>query len=622
MHTTDIKHSSSASVAHVPVHNNPAWADKNPLSADKSTASADYSELIPLGINPLASPVSWVGRSRKWLCGLVAFLSGGLLTSCSDFLDILPMNDVVLENYWTEKADVTSVMNSCYETLEHSDAMMRMAVWGELRSDNMRGGGNVPNDINEILKENLLPSNPYCNWSKFYECINRCNTVCHYAPLVQQLDPNYTEEEMKANVAEAITLRALSYFYLIRAFRDVPYSTEPSIDDTQTYILPATPFNDVLDSLINDLEQVKGDAVRRYYVDDSPSAYQNSSRVTRWVVYALLADLYLWRGNWDNAIRYCDLVIDFKRQQYKEMLEREGNVNNIELIDSVPMILEKPIGSTVCGNAYSEIFGDGNSFESIFELYFNSTQSQQNSLVSSYYSYNGSVAGRLSAPDFLFKDVASGSNTVFKRTDGRAYESAELSSARYAITKYARTNVSYTTQNVTTEKDLQLSSTFRSSGDANWIIYRLSDMLLIKAEALIERNQEGDLDKAFALIDIVNKRANDAVGGNRSSTLKASEYTDTKAAMEELLLEERQREFLFEGKRWFDLVRFARRDGDNSRLINLATRKYLENVNAIKIKLADPNIIYFPYAKKELKVNPLLTQNPAFTTGEDSELTK
>jgi hypothetical protein len=45
-------------------------------------------------------------------------------------------------------------------------------------------------------------------------------------------------------------------------------------------------------------------------------------------------------------------------------------------------------------------------------------------------------------------------------------------------------------------------------------------------------------------------------------------------------------------------------------------------VNAIKIKLADPNIIYFPYAKNELKVNPLLTQNPAFTTGEDSELTK
>ena len=285
---------------------------------------------------------------------------GTALTSCSDFLDILPMNDVVLENYWTEKADVTSEMNSCYETLEHSDALTRMAVWGEMRSDNIRMGASVPNDINEILKENLLPSNPYCNWAKIYECINRCNILCHYAPIVQALDPNYTEDEMRANIAEATTLRSLAYFYLIRTFRDVPYTSKPSIDDTQQYVLPATPFNDVLDSLISDLERVKGDAVRRYYTDDSSNAYQNSCRITRWAVYALLADLYLWRGDWDQAIHYCDLVIDFKRQQYQEMLEREGNVNNIDLIDSIPMILTKPIGTTDCGNAYNEIFGTGN----------------------------------------------------------------------------------------------------------------------------------------------------------------------------------------------------------------------------------------------------------------------
>lgn len=550
-------------------------------------------------------------------CGLATTTS-----SCSDFLDILPMNDVVLENYWTEKADVVSVMNSCYETLEHSDAMARMAVWGELRSDNVRMGANVPNDINEILKENLLPSNPFCGWSKIYEAINRCNIVCHYAPKVQAIDPNYTEDEMLANVAEATTLRALAYFYLIRTFRDVPYTSEPSIDDSQNYILPATPFNDVVDSLITDLERVKGYAVRRYYTDESPNAYQNSCKITRWAVYALLADLYLWKGDWDNTIRYCDLVIDYKRQQYEDMLEREGNVNNIDLIDGIPMILEKPVGSTVCGNSYNEIFGEGNSFESIFELYFRSNQSQLNTWVSNYYGDNTNTLGRLSAPDFLFKDVAQGTNQVFKKTDGRAYESAELTSSRYAISKYTRRNVQYTTQNVTTERDLQMVSSRRSGGDANWIFYRLSDMILIKAEALIERGSAEDLNAAFALIDIVNKRANDAVGGSRASTLKKEDYIDSKAAMEDLLMEERQREFMFEGKRWFDLVRMARRDGDNSRLVLLVSRKYLENVNAIKIKLADPNIIYFPYAKSELKVNPLLKQNPAFTSGEDSELTR
>ena len=230
--------------------------------------------------------------------------------------------------------------------------------------------------------------------------------------------------------------------------------------------------------------------------------------------------------------------------------------------------------------------------------------------------------GRLSAPDFLVKDVAHGTNNVFKKTDGRIYESTELTNSRYAITKFARRTVSYSTQNVNSEKDLNLTSSRRSGGDANWIIYRLSDMLLIMAEALIERAQGDDFDKAFALIDIVNKRANDAVNGTRSSTLKKSDYIDSKAAMEELLLDERQREFLFEGKRWYDLVRVARRDGKNTRLVNLVTRKYQENVNALKIKLADPNIIYFPYAKNELKVNPLLKQNPAFTNGDDTELTK
>ena len=147
-------------------------------------------------------------------------------------------------------------------------------------------------------------------------------------------------------------------------------------------------------------------------------------------------------------------------------------------------------------------------------------------------------------------------------------------------------------------------------------------MLLIKAEALIERGQTGDLDAAFELIDDVNCRANDAVNGSRSSTLKKADYIDSKSAMENLVIEERQREFLFEGKRWYDLVRVSRRDGDNTRLINLVSRKYLENVNALKIKLADPNIIYFPYSKNELKVNPLLKQNPAFTNSDDNELNR
>ena len=557
------------------------------------------------------------------LAGTLCCGTAAVTTSCNDFLDILPMNDVVLENFWTEKADVNSVVNSCYEALQNSDVQTRMGVWGELRSDNMVMGSNVPNEINEILKENLLESNPMCDWSKFYTVINRCNTVCHYAPKVEAIDPNYTPDELRATIAEVSTLRALCYFYLIRTFRDVPYTTAPSIDDSQNYILPATPFDAVLDSLIENLEAVKDDAVRRYYTDDSPSAYQNSSRVTRWFTYTLLADLYLWKGDYDNAIKYCDRVLDFKRQQYKEMLDREGKLDNIELYDGIPLIMERKNGSTTCGNFYNEMFGTGNGFESIFEIYYRANQGAENSWVNSYYGNSNNVLGRLAAPDFLFENVAEGKNQLFKAKDCRAYEAIQTSNSSNAIVKYTRTgSVSFTTQNVRNIASLNLQSQRRSDSDANWVIYRLSDVILIKAEAEIARGGD-DFTDAFLLINRLNKRALGITQAAMSAdTLKIDDYANSLDKMESLLIDERQREFLFEGKRWFDLVRWARRDGSTRRLTGYASLKYQEGVNVIKIKMSDPNYIYFPYAKKELKVNPLLKQNPAFNKGEDSELTK
>lgn len=560
---------------------------------------------------------------RFGVCSLLLPLSSLLfLSSCSDFLEVLPMNEVVLENYWTEKKDVTSVVNGCYEALEASDVITRMGVWGELRSDNIIAGANVSNEFNELLKENILQTNELCKWAKFYDIINRCNTVIHYAPKVQALDPNYTEAELRANIAEVSAIRALSYFYLIRTFRDVPFTTVPSIDDSQNYILPATPFEDVLDSLITNLESIKDDAVRRYYLDDSPNAYQNSSRITRNFIYTLLADLYLWKGDWDNTIKYCDKVLDYKRQQYQEMLDREGNISDIDLFGDIPLILEKPAGTNNSGHVYNEIFGTGNSFESIFELYFTASQSVKNSWVNSYYGNNNNVLGNLGVPDLLMDQVPQGSNSIFRAKDCRAYESIEPSNSSYAISKYTRTEVSFSTQTVKTYNDVKLQASRRAQSDANWIIYRMSDIILMKAEAEIERGPE-HYTEAFTLINTLNKRAHNVTRSALSSdTLKLESYNASRSDMVELLLAERQREFLFEGKRWYDLVRFSRREGNTTRLSSHAIEKYKTGKNVVKIKLSDPNYIYFPYAKSELKVNPLLKQNPAFNKGEESELTK
>jgi hypothetical protein len=88
--------------------------------------------------------------------------------------------------------------------------------------------------------------------------------------------------------------------------------------------------------------------------------------------------------------------------------------------------------------------------------------------------------------------------------------------------------------------------------------------------------------------------------------------------MRDLLFNERRRELMFEGKRWFDLVRLSLRTGSNDKLIELVTAKQKENVSAIKIKLHATDALFFPYAKRELDANPKLTQNPAYITNETS----
>ena len=455
---------------------------------------------------------------------------------------------------------------------------------------------------------------------------------------MNQLDPNYTYTEMRANVAEATAIRALCYFHLIRTFRDVPFTREPTIDDTGNLRLPATKFEDVLDSLILDLETVKDEAVRRYYTDDNALAYTNSSRITRPAIYALLADLYLWKGDWDKCISSSQYVIDFKKAQYEEMLEREGNLNNIDLINGYPLILERPVGTTTSGNVYNEVFGTGNSFESLFELYFRENQSVANSYVPNFYMRNNSGAvqmGNLAVNDedgYFYGDMPTKASQLFVKSDCRAYESLDnISSSTKGIAKYARQRVSFNTQGTVTATSLRLEPTMRSTNFANWIVYRLTDVMLMKAEALVQTaSSDSDkvaLNQAYDIVNVINQRSLNE-GKRDADTLHIDNYPN-KETMELLVLAERERELCYEGKRWFDLVRFCYRHMDGvdikkkmadqtswpalyKPMIRLITRKYLSGGEAVSAKMKTEPYLYWPVLESEIRVNKNLQQNPVY----------
>ncbi|OPZ98139.1 MAG: SusD family protein [Bacteroidetes bacterium ADurb.Bin416] len=155
--------------------------------------------------------------------------------------------------------------------------------------------------------------------------------------------------------------------------------------------------------------------------------------------------------------------------------------------------------------------------------------------------------------------------------------------------------------------------------------------MLMKAEAEVQLagnvdpnaitpEQKAHYRNAFSLVSAVYNRANNIVGG-RTDTLVFNNFANNRITMEDLVLKERQRELLFEGKRWFDLVRLARREGNNNRLVNYAVNKYVDNQSAMRKKLNAPMALYFPYGESELKVNPNLKQNPAYETGSTTNIT-
>jgi len=603
----------------------------------------------------------------------LATLSCLALVSCD--VEVLPLNQIIAQNYWTSKKDVESVVFSCYTGLQSGDVVNSMVVWGEVRSDNIKEGQQISRaskDLQYLLNGSILETNSFCSYSAFYKLINRCNTVELYAPVIQERDPNYTESDLRQNLAEVKAIRALSYFYLIRTFGDVPFTFVASIDDDQNYDLGATKQELILDTLIMDLEPYAVYAPKRYVAE-----IENSARISRNAIYALLADMYLWRASnaavdpatrnadYLKCIEYCDKIISAKIDEYKE--DRYGNLKpqisrDIYAKYGFPLLEEwtesdPTSGQGTLAKAYNKIFGgDGNSFESIFELNYEDEKnrygsSAENSIIGNLYGdRNSSESGaQLAANDDLLPQKPSAnyeSSGLFSSFDFRSQTSFKWhESDPYTIQKYvlgtARVKVGASSNAWLGD---QLDNSPRQEKDANWIIYRLTDIMLMKAEAEVQvagylddnatpvtptpaphrvspvnnvyTTAKEYYDDVFNIVLAIYERS--APQATAAAKPQRSNFP-TKKSFDELVEHERRRELMFEGKRYYDLVRRARRDGNTTYVSGLLSSKFTSNSQAMRIKMAMIEFLYMPFSENELKRNKLLKQNPAYDKEKKNE---
>lgn len=581
---------------------------------------------------------------KTLLVSACAFITLGT-TSCDDFLTIYPSNEITEEQFWEDRTDLESGIRGCWKQFISQDIMERMVVWGECRSDNFDLMTESWDDMKDLMNANLLETNSLFSWSAFYKTINFCNKVLQYGPLVVERDKSFTSEDWKPVEAEMKALRALNYFYLVRTFREIPFEFNPigSEHDVKEHSGRQFMAEVVLDSIINDVEAVKDNGMRQY-----TNELDNKGRFTRESIYTLLADMYLWRAaknaspdsvakygsksqdDYQKVIEYCDAVLDMYMERYDRDNPMGGGTSSENNENPYHLIRMNANGGTqdVVDDVYDEIFVQKNSRESILELQFDGS-TNSNTCLYNYRSNNGLYRHRdnntgllqASAPCQTVTRNIDNTSGLFSQSDIRRWQSlvyTEAGQRVYSIGKYTYQSITHDNLEDNSE-GTENSFIPTGSFNSNWIIYRLSDVLLMKAEAItrLDAPTPEQLQDAFNCVTMILYRSNPSVTTDRDK-LSFTDYQEP-SQLFDLVMRERRREFFGEGKRWFDLVRMAEHDGTTTNMLTLLLTKYATNTNAVRAKLASMNSLYSPVYENELKVNPNLHQNPAWEKEETIE---
>ena len=572
-----------------------------------------------------------------------------MLTGCIDTI-ILPDDKTVDEDFWQTKEDVSSMVNGAYAAMTSDAVLTRLIVWGDFRTDEVNVASSIEASngtiqaLNEIAAVNMQTTNTYGDWAAFYNVINRCNIVLDRAAEVLQIDPNYTEGDYQVDRSQMLALRALCYFYLVRNYRDVPFITKSYMNSSQNMEIGQSAPLDVLSQCIADLEEAASNALaaRSYTVSD----WRRVGWMTDDAINALLADIYLWRASithsqadYQQCVAYCDKVIASKKSQHvrgrNEVVEKE-----YPLADANQM--------------YNDLFIEQNAEESIFELQLRSNLP----VVNYYYKYRSasgnSGVGFLRATHIFGSKVpiynatdAMSNSSLFTANDMRYYAACYLPSEgeeAYDIRKI----ISETP--ITSKTAVKSREAYNYGGlNRNYNIYRLTDVMLMKAEALVQQvdttleadAQQAQLQVPFTLVQAVNTRS--LYQDNQSDSMKWATFKNlSREKIEELVMQERLREFCFEGRRWYDLVRYNYRHitgvdysktmmeqieaggvlpANSTDMLDLMTRCRGTEASGVKAKMANEAYLYMPVPNRDIIVCPLLKQNPAYKNTNEFEKT-
>jgi starch-binding outer membrane protein, SusD/RagB family len=430
------------------------------------------------------------------------------LSSCKKNIDLYPESNLSTANYYTNSLEFQAALQGDYKGLQNTQ--YREWQLTELRSDNtLQGVTGSTSSVNRDQSDLdwFIPATThdglYQYWLSAYNNIRNSNIILQQLGMVYDpatgtfsqtpITASITDADRKQFAGEAMFLRALNYFNLVRLYGGV-FLIHTPVTAVEARVINRSPVADIYKLIEADLLKASVFLSNAKFLA-IPAA--NIGKANVWSAKALLGKVYLTQNRKADAIIQLQDVITNSGYSLQSTYANVFAINN-EMNSEILFAVRYKAGGLGLGSSFGNDFGPLNSGATVI---------------------NGSGLG--------WNYPTTELDTLLATTDARR----AVNIAVYGTGAAARLYVKKYLNPVTITND----------GESDWPVIRYADVLLMMAEA------QGFTPAGIALISQIRVRA--GVGAVPVSV-------NTVALFEKELADQRRYEFAFENQRWFDLIRY------------------------------------------------------------------
>lgn len=475
------------------------------------------------------------------------------LTACDSLLDVESTSTITNASYWQSPDDAVGTVNGMYNWFR-GQASSNLYVWGASRSEELSYGLQASEGRERYFENTVTPENAGPGWLRLYTTLNEANLLLQNVP-----DLSFRDQAQKNDIlAQAYTMRAYIYFAMVRTWGGVPLVTEPTtgFDPGATFKERAS-ADEVLNLIKSDLDE----ALSLYSGNAFPSC---RCRWSKPGANALKGNVYLWtakrRGGGEEDLQTALNALQDVRDANVRLLDAFGDVFRYQNKGNDEVIMAVHFEENESGGMYN-----GSMYIRNDQILESLDQEAKDIL---------GVGGGLNrwAPSETLRNQFTADDSRKDESFVEAYSIDQNGDSTYyasAVTKFNGTVISGSRQFLD-----------------DVILYRYADVLLMIAEA---KNALG-MNPASE-INAVRQRAYGDDFADYQFTSGGQE------ANREAILQERLRELAFEGKRWWDLVRFG---------------EAFNTVPSLQGREGQDHLLLWPIPQDIISQNSSIEQNPGY----------